>query len=728
LIRTFGNNSIYIKDSSIVHMDTIIKSRIIKQGKRSINHNTKHLTFDIECYLDDNKNKTTNQDQRWNFIPYSCAWYSKNDHKIYISTQFNSWEEMISQFFTDIEKIYKDYTIRIHNFSSFDSLYMLKILYQKYKTRPLFKDGKVISLNLSSKSKKDKFKMFIKDSLKLLPLSLEKLIKGFNIDTQKLLFPYKFVNKDNLNYIGPIPTFDYYINNGVYEKSKHEKYLELSKEFNNKPWNLIEETKKYIYNDIKSLYEIIEKFSKDVYDVESINISDVVSISSLTLKIFLTNYYDSERTPIHIPRYKQHKDIKYAYYGGRTEVFKTYVEDSYLYDVNSLYPSVMLKDIPVGNLVKSSDKNLDNYFGFCYVTVEVPENCKKPVLAYRDNQGNINNPVGSWTGWYSSEILKTARDVDKTRITVHYGYKLKRGENVFTKFILHYFDLKRKATELKNDGLRMLTKLMLNSLYGRFGLKYILSTTKIVSSSEFKELSLRYKVLDSFRFDEENDLEYIRYAKEPSDILEDLDAVSYRKLISKEDTGSEDFIIRSLPISAMVTSYAASFMHPFLNLPDNECYYTDTDSLVLKHPLDPKHVGDDLGQFKLVGKIKRAYFISPKLYCIILENGDTIIKAKGVDSKHLTEQDFIEMLYGCNKLIPIHRFVKDLKNSTVYYEKSTYLITPQILKRNVVYKDGIIIDTKPFIIKDGVLIKDDIIKINHSLIKYNPNQYSIVLK
>ena len=145
---------------------------------------------------------------------------------------------MISQFFKDIEQKYKGYTIRIHNFSKFDSLYMLKILYKMYKIGALFKDGKVISLNLSSKNKSKKvkkLKLFIKDSLKLLPLSLEKLIKGFNIDTKKLLFPYRFVNKDNLNYIGPIPTFDYYTDNNMYDESKHNRYLELSKEFENKP-------------------------------------------------------------------------------------------------------------------------------------------------------------------------------------------------------------------------------------------------------------------------------------------------------------------------------------------------------------------------------------------------------------------------------------------------------------------------------------------------------------
>jgi hypothetical protein len=72
LIRTFGNNSIFIKDGSIVHMDTVIKSKQIKTQNRQLIHNTKHLTFDIECYLEENKeykerkkeNNINNQDER----------------------------------------------------------------------------------------------------------------------------------------------------------------------------------------------------------------------------------------------------------------------------------------------------------------------------------------------------------------------------------------------------------------------------------------------------------------------------------------------------------------------------------------------------------------------------------------------------------------------------------------------------------------------------------------
>jgi hypothetical protein len=113
---------------------------------------------------------------------------------------------------------------------------MLKTLYKKYKISALFKDGKPISVNASKKIKKGlNLKLFIKDSFKLLPLSLEKLIKSFSIDTKKLPFPYRFITKDKLDYIGSIPTVDYFIDNGLHDPVKHGKYLELSKEFENKP-------------------------------------------------------------------------------------------------------------------------------------------------------------------------------------------------------------------------------------------------------------------------------------------------------------------------------------------------------------------------------------------------------------------------------------------------------------------------------------------------------------
>jgi hypothetical protein len=562
-----------------------------------------------------------------------------------------------------------------------------------------------------------------------LPLSLEKLIEGFSIETKKLPFPYKFITEDKVksNYIGEIPNYsDYYKH---FNLENYNKYIEISDSFKDKQWDLTEETKNYLYNDIKSLYEVIDKFSKEIYSIERYNITDAVTISSLSLNIFLTNYYNQNKTPIHIPRINQYKEIKSAYFGGRVEIYKTYGEDLYIYDVNSLYPYVMLKDMPVGNIIKSSDTNLDNYFGFCYAAVNVPSHVKNPVLSYRDDLGNVYNPTGNWTGMFSSEILKLARDVDKAEISIKYGYKFDRGKDVFKKYVEKYFNLKKEASIEKNNAKRTLAKLLLNSLYGRFGLKYHGSKTDIVTSERAKELTLKYKILDNIVIDEENEVEIIKYTSEPSDVLKDIDKKGYFDLISKTEYSSEDFINRSLPISAMITSYAACFMNKFLNLPDNECYYSDsdTDSVVLKKPLSPEYVGNSLGQFKFVGKAKKAYFISPKTYCLVLENGEKIIKSKGIDNLNLNENNFIDMLYSLNiKTTNNFKFKRDFNNFTINYKEYDFTVSPKITKREPIYENYKIIDTKPLYVNNGILITKNAIKFNFGVVHYNSNKYALI--
>lgn len=43
---------------------------------------------------------------------------------------------------------------------------------------------------------------------------------------------------------------------------------------------------------------------------------------------------------------QQNKFIRYGYYVGATDYYKKYGENLYYYDVNSLYPYAMLKDMP----------------------------------------------------------------------------------------------------------------------------------------------------------------------------------------------------------------------------------------------------------------------------------------------------------------------------------------------------------------------------------------------
>ena len=61
-----------------------------------------------------------------------------------------------------------------------------------------------------------------------------------------------------------------------------------------------------------------------------------LSISGVALNVFLSRYY-SKNIPL-ITQKSMYSDIKQAYYGGITEVYKPYGKDLYYYDINSLYP------------------------------------------------------------------------------------------------------------------------------------------------------------------------------------------------------------------------------------------------------------------------------------------------------------------------------------------------------------------------------------------------------
>lgn len=126
------------------------------------------------------------------------------------------------------------------------------------------------------------------------------------------------MNIDNLNYEGKVPAKTDFYNISDIE------YKQIVDEFKNKHWNLKVELMKYMKNDIVALYQIVDRFSQDIFELENINITSVSTLSSLSLKTFLTNYFYNKKCPIHIPRHANYLDIKNAYFGGRVEVFSSY--------------------------------------------------------------------------------------------------------------------------------------------------------------------------------------------------------------------------------------------------------------------------------------------------------------------------------------------------------------------------------------------------------------------
>lgn len=144
-----------------------------------------------------------------------------------------------------------------------------------------------------------------------------------------------------------------------------------------------------------SLYQILCKANKQVFNDYGVNLTDSVTISGLALRIFLKDFY-KENIPS-ITKASLYNDIKQAYYGGITEVYKPYGYNLYYYDVNSLYPYVALQDMPglvcSKLLYYTKDCDINDLFGFFYCHVESPVNSYLGLLPVRDKSG-INFPVG----------------------------------------------------------------------------------------------------------------------------------------------------------------------------------------------------------------------------------------------------------------------------------------------------------------------------------------------
>jgi len=68
----------------------------------------------------------------------------------------------------------------------------------------------------------------------------------------------------------------------------------------------------------------------------------------------------------------------------------------------------------------------------------------------------------------------------------------------------------------------------------------------------------------------------------------------------------------------------------FKNNPIFNLYYSDTDSVVIDKTLPEEVTAKELEQLKLEHIVKKAVFLAPKVYGLLTESGEEIIKIKGI--------------------------------------------------------------------------------------------------
>ena len=423
--------------------------------------------------------------------------------------------------------------------------------------------------------KKGRFQWIFHDSYKLLPFSLANLGKTFKTEHQKLDVDRNKI--ENLTY---------------------------------------DELKQYVGNDCMCLYESLVIFRKWL---SKYNCKMMPTIASQSMALFRHSMKDFL---IGLPYYVE-EFVRKGYHGGRTEVFNLESEHTYCYDVSSMYPFIMRScEMPVGKPVKVESFHPD-MIGFYFAEVDVPYS-RIPVLPFHyDN--TLIFPTGKIRGHFTSAELKKAMEYN-AEVKIIEGYVF-HSAIIFRDYIDMLYKLKMDSKKNDDAVTYNISKLLMNSLYGKFG-------------------QGREKLI--FKFDvpiEETMTRYVEENGEEKRIPPEWEEYdSEYNIFCKSQRSRANFIIPS--IASWISSLARLelFSH-FEKAGLENVFYCDTDSVFCSTKLK---TGDEIGELKLEHEADHCIFIRPKTY-ILQEKDNLIVKLAGFSdefSKNLTIDDFKKAVKG----------------------------------------------------------------------------------
>lgn len=522
-----------------------------------------------------------------------------------------------------------------HNLSSFDGLFLLRHLHYYGKVKPLYFKGKLMSIELRILGGEHNGKTIVfKDSYLLLPASLIKLCGAFKVEAYKTQFPFKL---HNLNYNGVFPIFEYWKGITI------ESWLLAKEAHGNGIWNFKNEAIKYCQLDCKSLHQVLTSFNKLIFDNFQINIHSVLTVPSLAMKIYKTHFMP--KGSLYQIAGQIEKAIRLSYTGGAVDVFKPHnkiglfnnsnkYNKLYYYDVNSLYPFVMKNaPMPIGKPIYF-DGNIrlveKDAYGFFYCKIISPLDINHPILQRRivTSEGiRTIAGLGSWEGWIYSAEMDNAIKHGYT-FEILNGYQFNKG-NIFSDYINTLYKLRLEYP--KPDPMNLIAKLLMNSLYGKFGMKLTSTKLEMFNTKDEIDNNILSELID-------------KLGNTIKDLVKlDDHVITIRDSYIYNDENSFHGIDVNIALASAITAGARMWMSAFKNNPLFNIYYSDTDSIVVDSQLPEFIVGKDLGQFKLEHTISKAVFLAPKVYGFITDEGKEIIKIKGLTNNALVKINFNDL-------------------------------------------------------------------------------------
>lgn len=487
-------------------------------------------------------------------------------------------------------------------------------------------------------------KITFQDSLKLIPLSVDQIAKSFKLPMQKLKIDY--TAHDNLPIGAPLTPLE----------------------------------EEYLKHDVQIVAHAVDYFHKQGLDKMTIGSCALDEYKKLITKQAFERYFPE-------PRF--HDDVKQSYRGGFTYLNPKFagkvVGNGIVLDVNSLYPSCMYNYyLPYGTPIFFNGKYKEDAIYSLYTQMfrcqfELKKG-KIPTIQIKHSAFFAGNEY--LTSSRDEEVVLCLNSVDLKLFFEHYdvynleylsGWKFKATKGLFVKYIDKWSANKIQAKKDGNHGLYLISKLFLNSLYGKFG-----QDNKVRSKIPY--------------MDENGDVHY--YDSEP----EERNPL-YVSMASFITSYGRDKVIRSA--QAITDSYNAKKSK-------SEFVYADTDSLhiVLNGETpeqffanNPKLEIDStkLGAWDNEASFNKAKFLRQKCY---IEN-------------HVIDEDaYLKGLQGDEPYL----YTKDANG--FYYLKITVAGMPSNCYNQVTFKNfklGASYSGKkqPKIVKGGVILREVEFTIKH---------------
>jgi hypothetical protein len=235
--------------------------------------------------------------------------------------------------------------------------------------------------------------------------------------------------------------------------------------------------------DCKSLHEVLVKFNELIFNEFSINVHKILTLPALSMRIFKSKYMPKDMV------YQLHgiveRNIRLSYTGGAVDSYiphnkiGNFIESNeyetiFHYDANALYPSVMTNDLmPVGKPIAflGDIRQIEpDAYGFFFCKMISPEYLEHPILQRRIKTSEGLRTVaalGTWEGWICSSEMDNAVKYGY-QFKIIKGYQFQKGD-IFSEFLNRLYNLRLQYP--KGDAMNLIAKLLMNSLYGKFGMK-----------------------------------------------------------------------------------------------------------------------------------------------------------------------------------------------------------------------------------------------------------------